>query len=128
MDAWGTPHPDGGRDRRRPAWRRVTWAQGTNGPLAARFAAGRVRPAKSRGERWLLCERSLIDDERQYYLLNLAATASLRQLVTLVRSRWPIEQQYRELKDKLGLEHFEGRRYRGCGHHTILTAMAFTFF
>ena len=57
--------------------------------MAARFAAIRVRPAKSRGERWLLCERALIDDERKYYLLNLDATASLRDLVTLVRSRWP---------------------------------------
>ncbi|MDP7339907.1 MAG: hypothetical protein QF786_11380, partial [Vicinamibacterales bacterium] len=97
------------------------------GPLAARFAAVRVRPAKSRGERWLLCERSLIDDERKYYLLNLEATAVLRTLVTVVRSRWPIEQQYRELKDDLGLDHFEGRSYRGWGHHTVLTAVAFTF-
>jgi SRSO17 transposase len=108
-------------------WQRVSWADGTKGPLAARFAAVRVRPAKSRGDRWLLCERSLVDDERKYYLLNLDATASVRDLVTLVRSRWPIEQQYRELKDELGLDHFEGRSYRGWGHHTVLTAMAFTF-
>lgn len=109
------------------AWRRVTWADGTKGPLAARFVAVRVRPAKSRGDRWLLCERSLADDERKYYLLNLDATATLRELVTLVRSRWPIEQQYRELKDELGIDHFEGRSYRGWAHHTVLTAMAFTF-
>ncbi len=109
------------------AWRRVTWATGTKRPLAARFAAVRVRPAKSRGERWLLCERSLIDDERKYYLLNLDTTATLRHLVTVARSRWPIEQQYRELKDDLGLDHFEGRSYRGWGHHTVLTALAFTF-
>jgi SRSO17 transposase len=108
-------------------WQRVTWAAGTKGPLAARFAALRVRPAKSRGERWLLCERSLVDDERKYYLLNLDAAAPLHDLVTLARSRWPIEQQYRELKDELGLDHFEGRRYRGWAHHTVLTAMAFTF-
>jgi len=108
-------------------WQRVVWAEGTKGPLAARFAAIRVRPAKSRGERWLLCERSLIDDERKYYLLNLDATASLRDLVTLARSRWPIEQQYRELKDELGIDHFEGRSYRGWTHHTVLTAIAFTF-
>ena len=108
-------------------WHRVTWAHGTKGPLVARFAAVRVRPAKSRGERWLLCERSVIDDERKYYLLNLAATASLRDLVILARSRWPIEQQYRELKDELGLDHFEGRSYRGWAHHTVLTAVAFTF-
>jgi SRSO17 transposase len=109
------------------AWQRVTWAEGTKGPLAARFAAVRVRPAKSRGERWLLCERALADDERKYYLLNLDATATLTDLVTVVRSRWPIEQQYRELKDDLGLDHFEGRTYRGWTHHTVLTAIAFTF-
>jgi SRSO17 transposase len=108
-------------------WHRIAWAEGTKGPLAARFTALRVRPARSRGERWLLCERAVADDERKYYLLNLDATASLRELVTLVRSRWPIEQQYRELKDDLGLDHFEGRSYPGWAHHTVLTAIAFTF-
>ena len=109
------------------AWQRVEWALGTKGPLVARFAACRVRPVKSRGERWLLCERSLATDERKYYLLNLDETATLRDLVTLARSRWPIEQQYRELKDELGFDHFEGRTYRGWTHHAILTAIAFTF-
>lgn len=108
-------------------WERISWAVGTKGPLAARFAAVRVRPAKSRGERWLVCERSLANDERKYYLLNLDATATLPDLVTIVRSRWPIEQQYRELKDELGIDHFEGRSYRGWTHHTVLTAVAFTF-
>ena len=108
-------------------WHRVAWGDGTKGKLAARFAALRVRPAKSRGERWLLCERSLVDDERKYYLLNLDVAATLRELVTVVRSRWPIEQQYRELKDELGIDHFEGRSYRGWTHHTVLTAIAFTF-
>jgi SRSO17 transposase len=108
-------------------WHRVTWADGTKGPLTARFAAVRVRPAKSRGDRWLLCERALTDDARKYYLLNLDATASLHDLVTVARSRWPIEQQYRELKDELGIDHFEGRSYRGWMHHTVLTAIAFTF-
>jgi SRSO17 transposase len=110
-----------------PEWQRVCWGEGTKGPLAASFVAIRVRPAKSRGERWLLCERSLIDDERKYYLLNLDTTTSLHDLVALARSRWPIEQQYRELKDELGLDHFEGRSYPGWAHHTVLTAMAFTF-
>ena len=69
----------------------------------------------------------MLDDERKYYLLNLDATAIVARLVTLVRSRWPIEQQYRELKDELGLDHFEGRSYRGWAHHTVLTAIAFIF-
>lgn len=108
-------------------WRRVRWGQGTKGPLAARFAALRVRLSGTRGERWLLCERSLTTDERKYYVLNFDATAALTTLVRVARSRWPIEQQYRELKDDLGWDHFEGRTYRGWTHHTVLTAMAFTF-
>jgi SRSO17 transposase len=108
-------------------WQRVCWGHGTKGPLAARFVALRVRPARSRGDRWLLCERSFVDDERKYYLLNLDATAALGDLVRLARSRWPIEQQYRELKDELGFDHFEGRTLQGWTHHAVLTAMAFTF-
>lgn len=108
-------------------WHRVTWGAGTKGPLVARFAALRARPAHGRGDRWLLCERALTTDERKYYLLNLDASATLQELVTLVRGRWPIEQQYRELKDELGIDHFEGRSYRGWAHHTVLTAIAFAF-
>lgn len=108
-------------------WQRVWWGQGTKGQLAARFVAVRVRPAKSRGERWLLCERALSGDERKYYLLNLPETAALEGVVRLVHMRWVIEQQYRELKDELGLDHFEGRTYRGWTHHTVLAAIAFTF-
>jgi SRSO17 transposase len=109
------------------AWRRVRWGHGTKGPLAARFVARRVRLRHGRGERWVLFERSLADDERKYYVLNLEPTASLKRLVRLARSRWPIEQQYRELKTELGLDHFEGRTYPGWTHHTVLTAAAFTF-
>lgn len=108
------------------AWETVTWGTGTAGPLTARFCALRVRPTAGRGERWLLCERSATD-ERKYYLLHLAATTPLVDLVALARSRWPIEQQYRELKDDLGLDHFEGRTYQGWAHHVVLTAVAFTF-
>jgi SRSO17 transposase len=108
------------------AWESVTWGTGTAGPLTARFCALRIRPMKGRGDRWLLCERSATD-ERKYYLLHLPATAALVDLVALARSRWPIEQQYRELKDDLGLDHFEGRTYPGWTHHVVLTAVAFTF-
>jgi Transposase DDE domain len=97
-----------------------------NRPLTAEFYAVRARAPKGRGDRWLLCER-VAPDAHKYYLLNLDPTASLRDLVALARSRWPIEQQYRELKDELGLDHFEGRSYRGWAHHVVLTAVAFTF-
>ena len=108
------------------AWESVTWATGTDGPLRGRFCALQVRPTRGRGDRWLLCERSATD-ERKYYLLHLPITATLTELVALARSRWPIEQQYRELKDDLGLDHFEGRTYQGWHHHVVLTAVAFTF-
>jgi SRSO17 transposase len=108
------------------AWETVTWGTGTAGPLTAQFCALRVRPTEGRGDRWLLCERSATD-ERKYYLVHLAATTPLVDLVALARSRWPIEQQYRELKDDLGLDHFEGRTYPGWTHHVVLTALAFTF-
>ena len=107
-------------------WEPVTWGTGTAGPLTARFCALRVRPKKGRGDRWLLCERSATD-ERKYYLLHVPETTALVDLVTLGSSRWPIEQQYRELKDDLGLDHFEGRTYQGWAHHVVLTAVAFTF-
>jgi SRSO17 transposase len=108
------------------AWETVTWGADPAQPIAASFCALRVRPVDGRGDRWLLCERSPADVHK-YYLLHLPPTATLRELVALARSRWPIEQQYRELKDDLGLDHFEGRSYRGWTHHVVLTAVAFTF-
>jgi SRSO17 transposase len=111
----------------RSAWHRIRWGQGTKGPLEARFAAIRVRIPKSRSERWLLCQESLVDGERQYYFSNLPPTTPLRTLVRLARSRWAIEVQYRDLKSELGLDHFEGRSYPGWTHHAVLAAMTFNF-
>jgi SRSO17 transposase len=112
----------------RRAWRRVAWAQGTKGPLAARFAALRVRPTPRGPACWLLAERPLTPrGERKAYLLNLPASASLRELVRLARARWPIEQHYREMKDDLGLDHFEGRSYHGWNHHAVIAALTCMF-
>jgi SRSO17 transposase len=108
------------------AWHRVS-AVGSKGALVARFAAIRVRPAKSRGDRWLVCEESLTDGERKYYFSNCAPETSLRTLARLARSRWAIEVQYRDFKTELGLDHFEGRRYPGWQHHAVLAAMTFLF-
>lgn len=109
------------------AWQTVRWGTGTKRPLEARFAAVRVRPLQSRGARWLLCEESLATAERKYYFSNLPPATPLRVLVTTARSRWAIEQQYRELKDELGLDHFEGRSYPGWNHHAVLAAITFLF-
>jgi len=109
------------------AWHRIRWGQGTKGPLEARFAAVRVQIPKSRSDRWLLCQESLVDGERQYYFSNLPPTTPLKTLVRIARSRWAIEVQYRDLKSELGLDHFEGRSYPGWNHHAVLAAMTFNF-
>jgi SRSO17 transposase len=100
-------------------WRLVSWRNGTNAPWRARFCAVRVTPAHDWRERrlapevWLLCERELAGGDRfRYYLVDLPPTASLRALVSLAHQRWAIEQQYQELKDEIGLDHFEGRTCR----------------
>ena len=115
-------------------WRRVSWRNGANRPWAAHFAALRVTPAHDwRGRRlapevWLLFERDLgITPRVKAYLVALPATASLRALVRLAHHRWAIEQQYMELKDELGLDHFEGRSFVGWHRHVVLTAMAYTW-
>jgi SRSO17 transposase len=116
------------------AWRRVTWRNGRNRPWAAHFAAVRVTPAHDwRGHRlapevWLLFERDLGATPRvKAYLVALPATASLQALVRLAHHRWAIEQQYLELKDELGLDHFEGRGWRGFHHHAALCIAAYAF-
>jgi SRSO17 transposase len=116
-------------------WQLVSWRNGTQPAWRARFCAVRVTPAhdwrdgrRLAPEVWLLCERELADGHRaRYYLVNLPPTASLRALVRLAHQRWAIEQQYRELKDELGLDHFEGRSLPGWQRHVVLTALAYSF-
>lgn len=115
-------------------WQLVSWRNGTNRPWRARFCAVRVTPAHDWRERrlapevWLLCERELGGGNRaRYYLVNLPSTASLRALVSLAHQRWAIEQQYQELKDEIGLDHFEGRSLPGWQRHVVLTALAYSF-
>jgi SRSO17 transposase len=116
------------------AWRLITWRNGTNRPWRARFFAHRVTPAHDWRERrvapevWLLCERDLGTTPRtKYYLVDLPATMSLHAVVRLAHQRWAIEQQYQELKDELGLDHFEGRSLPGWQRHVVLTALAYAW-
>jgi SRSO17 transposase len=117
------------------AWRTIRWR---NAPRArqwtARFAAQRVTPAHEWRQRrlapavWLLAERDVgATPKTKYYLVHLPETTSLRALVRLAHQRWAIEQQYQELKDELGLDHFEGRTLPGWQRHVVLTALAYTF-
>jgi SRSO17 transposase len=116
------------------AWRLITWRNGTNRRWRARFFAQRVTPAHDWRERrmapevWLLCERDLGSTPRtKYYLIDLPATTSWKALVRLAHQRWAIEQQYQELKDELGLDHFEGRSLPGWQRHVVLTALAYAW-
>lgn len=122
-------------DLPRQAWRRVTWREGTNTSLASRFAAVRVRPAHRdyqrstpRPEEWCLIEWPLDEVEpTKYFLSTLPPTISRRALVNATKLRWRIERDYQDLKQELGLGHYEGRGWRGFHHHATLCIAAYGF-
>jgi SRSO17 transposase len=114
----------------------VTWREGERGPLTSRFLRLRVRPANDAQrtedgtlpERWLLAEWPEGKEEPvKYWLSNLPAEAPLEQLVHLAKLRWRVEHDYRELKQCLGLDHYEGRTYRGLHHHLTCVTVAHAF-
>jgi SRSO17 transposase len=117
------------------AWRRVTWRDGTNTKLASRFAAVRVRPAHRdyhrptpRPEEWCLIEWPADEPEpTKYFLSTLPANISRRALVNTTKLRWRIERDYQDLKQELGLGHYEGRGWRGFHHHATLCIAAYGF-
>lgn len=116
-------------------FRRVTWREGSRGPMSSRFWARRVQPAHgwSNGhppgkEIWLLVEWPAGEAEpTKYYLCDLPKTLSLKRLVALARGRWRVEQDYQQLKEELGLDHFEGRGWTGWHHHVTLVMLAHLF-
>jgi len=116
-------------------YRTVTWREGTAGMMRSRFAAVRVRVAHRdywqavpHGEQWLLIEWPKASAEpAKYWLANLAATTPLKELVRTAKLRWRIERDYLELKQELGLNHFEGRSWRGFHHHATLCIAAYGF-
>ena len=121
-------------------WRSVTWRRGTKGRLSARFAALRVRVADGPPQRihdmgaqhlpgeevWVVGE-SRTSGERKYYLSNLPADTSLKQLAAAIKARWVCEQAHQQLKEELGLDHFEGRSWTGLHRHTLMTMIAYAF-
>jgi SRSO17 transposase len=113
------------------SYRTVTWREGTNAPLRSRFARVRVRAAhadRPRDEEWLLIEWPKGEAEpTRYFLSTLPAAISLRELVATVKLRWRIERDYRELKQEVGLGHYEGRNWRGFHHHASLCIAAYGF-
>jgi SRSO17 transposase len=122
------------------AAREVTWREGTRGPKRSRFVALRVKPANAAlvsaataadtelEVQWLLAEWAAgADAPSDYWLASLPADTGLAELVRLAKIRWRIEHDYRELKHGLGLDHFEGRTWRGWHHHVTLVTAAQAF-
>ncbi len=117
------------------AWKNVTWREGTKHPLRSRFALLRVRPAhrdekrtEPRPEEWLLIEWPKGEAEpTKYWLSTLPGETKIQDLVRLAKQRWIIERDYQELKQELGLGHFEGRGWRGFHHHASLCIAAYGF-
>jgi SRSO17 transposase len=117
------------------AWRTITWREGTNAPLKSRFARLRVRIAhrdfnrsEPWPEEWLLIEWPKGEEEpTKYWLSTLPENIGFARLVDLAKLRWRIERDYQELKQEVGLGHFEGRGWRGFHHHATLCIAAYGF-
>jgi SRSO17 transposase len=121
-------------------WRAISWRTGTKGKLKARFAAVRVRIAdgppqriRDKGqqhlpgeEAWLIGEHRT-SGEKKYYLANLPADTDLHTLAATIKARWICEQAHQQLKEELGLDHFEGRSWNGLHRHALMTMIAYAF-
>lgn len=121
-------------------WRTVSWRNGTKGRLKARFAAVRVRTAdgppqriRDKGqqhlpgdEAWIIGEHRA-SGEKKYYLANMTAATDLRTLAATIKARWVCEQAHQQLKEELGLDHFEGRSWQGLHRHALMTMIAYAF-
>ena len=116
-------------------WKQVRWREGTKGWLESRFYAGRVQPSHGFNEGqpphrevWLLVEWPRGEKEpAKYFLSDLPQHYALRRLVRIAKSRWKIEQDYQQLKEELGLDHYEGRSWTGWHHHVTLVMLAHAF-
>jgi len=117
------------------AWHILTWRQGTQGPQRSRFSACRVQPAHGHAHRqpelepvWVLIEWPAESAApTKYWFSNLPEGVSLRRLVRLAKLRWRVEQNYQQLKEELGLDHYEGRGWQGWHHHVTLVCLAYAF-
>jgi SRSO17 transposase len=116
-------------------WQTVSWRNGTKGRLEARFAAVRVRTAdgppqriKDMGQQHLPGDEAwLTSGEKKYYLANMPAKTNLRTLAATIKARWICEQAHQQLKEELGLNHFEGRSWQGLHRHALMTMIAYAF-
>ncbi len=116
-------------------WKQVRWREGSKGWLESRFHACRVQPSHGfhegrppHKEVWLLVEWPRGEKEpTKHFLCDLPEHYPLRRLVRIVKARWKIEQDYQQLKEELGLDHYEGRSWAGWHHHVTLVMLAHAF-
>ena len=117
------------------AWKSIRWRSGTKGDMRSRFARVRVRAAhrdywrsEARAEEWLLIEWPKGETAPiKFWLSNVSVDTTITDLVNLVKLRWRIEHDYQELKDEIGLDHYEGRNWPGFHHHAALCIAAYAF-
>jgi SRSO17 transposase len=114
------------------AYRKTTWREGTRRSLHSRFAAVRVRVVTKGGvesqEQWLVIERpNPLQPPTHYVLCTLPKSTTRKQLVRLIKQRWRIERTYEDMKGEFGLDHFEGRSYRGWQHHVSVVLACYAF-
>src|SRR3954466_765784 len=114
-------------------WRTVSWREGSAGQLSGRFAARRVQVAPTRhrdhldAEEWLIVQDAEAPGNRRFWLSSLPADTPIEDLVRHAKGRYRVEQDYRELKQEIGLAKFEGRGWRGFNHHVTLCLAASGF-
>ena len=134
---YGTQKPVSVKDAALKAkgWKTIRWREGSKGWLESRFWSVRVQPShgyhegQPPGEEvWLLVEWPESEPEPiKYFLSNMPADTTLRRLVRITKCRWKIEQDYQQLKEELGLDHYEGRSWQGWHHHVTLVMIAHAF-
>ena len=116
-------------------WKKVRWREGSQGWLESRFWAGRVQPSHGFHEgreagkevRLLIEWPATTEEPTKYFLCDLPTGYTLRRLVRVAKARWKIEQDYQQLKQELGLDHYEGRSWIGWHHHVTLVMLAHSF-
>lgn len=112
-------------------WKTITWREGERGALRSRFARVRIRAAhrnEVRPEEWLIIEWPVAETEpTKYWFSNLPENISFKQMIRLTKLRWRIERDYQELKQEVGLGHYEGRNWRGFHHHASLCIASYAF-
>jgi SRSO17 transposase len=118
----------------RNRYRTVSWRAGSRGTMASKFLVYRVRSAERHtkgrpptSEQWLICEWPESEKAPKFHFSDLPASTSVKQLIRIAKLRWRVERDYQEMKGELGLDHFEGRTWRGFHHHATLCAVAHGF-